>query len=97
MTENAEQEIQLLDKWRDLKVGDDVWFVLSDGLCHSGKIVSFVKEPDREIAVSVYDTTDRRHRNLLATQVSSRPLPDVKKKRHRNVKKKVERRSNKVF
>jgi hypothetical protein len=88
---------QKIEKWGEIKVGDDVWFVLSDGLCHSGKILEFFQEHDREMAVSIYDTTDRRHRNLLASQVSTRPLPDVKKKRHRNVKKKVERRSNKVF
>ena len=88
---------QKIEKWRDLKVGDDVWFVLTDGMCHAGTILAFVQDPERELAVSVYDTTDKRHRNLLATQVSNRPLPDVKKKRHRKVKKKVERRSNKVF
>lgn len=88
---------QTIERWGELKVGDDVWFVLSDGLCHGGKILAFVQEPEREMAVSIYDTTDRRHRNLLASQVSTRPLPDVKKKRHRTVKKKVERRSNKVF
>lgn len=86
-----------LEKWGEVKVGDDVWFVLTDGMCHAGTVLAFVQDPGCEMAVSVYDTTDKRHRNLLATQVSTRPLPDVKKKRHRKVKKKIERRSNKVF
>jgi len=88
---------QKIEKWGELSIGDDVWFVLSDGMCHAGTVLDFFQDPEREMAVSIYDITDRRHRNLLASQVSTRPLPDVKKKRHRNVKKKVERRSNKVF
>lgn len=86
-----------LEKWGDVKVGDDVWFVLSDGMCHSGVVLAFVQDPGFDMAVSVYDTTDKRHRNILAAQVSIRPLPDVKKKRHRKTKKKIERRSTKVF
>lgn len=81
----------------DFNVGDHVWFVLKDGLSRQGKVIGFFLQEGREPAANVFDITDQRHRYMQTDQLSKKPLADTKKKKHRKVKEKRERRSTKVF
>lgn len=78
-------------------VGDCVWFVLKDGYARQGKVLGFFVEEGKDTAVSVRDETDQKHRYMHPDHLSRVPLADTKKKRHRKMKEKRERRSTKVF
>ena len=86
-----------LRNYGGLTVGDSVWFVLKDGYARQGKVLGFFVEEGKETAVSVRDETDQKHRYMKPDHLSRVPLDDTKKKRHRKVKEKRERRSTKVF
>lgn len=94
MSEDASDKVQSLEGF---SVGDYVWFILKDGLSRQGKVQGFFLQEGREPAANVFDITDQRHRFMQVDQLSKKPLADVKKKKHRKVKEKKERRSTKVF
>lgn len=68
-------------KLENLKVGDCVWFVLKDGLAREGQISSFYHSEGHDPAVHVFDLTEKKYRYMQPTQLSRRPLGDIKKKR----------------
>ena len=94
MSDEINDKIQNLG---DFSVGDYVWFILKDGLSRQGKVQGFFLQEGREPAANVFDITDQRHRFMQIDLLSKKPLADVKKKKHRKVKEKKERRSTKVF
>lgn len=75
-------------KIENLKVGDCVWFILRDGLAREGQISSFYNAEGHDTAVHVFDLTEKKYRYMQPSQLSRRPLGDVKKKRRSSKKEK---------
>lgn len=68
-------------KLENLKIGDCVWFILRDGLVREGQVSSFYESAGHDVAVHVFDLTEKKYRYMQPSQLSRRPLTDAKKKR----------------
>ncbi len=77
-------------KLENLKVGDCVWFILKDGLAREGQVSAFFHAEGHDPAVHVFDLTERKYRYMQPSQLSRRPLVDVKKKRTKRKRSKSE-------